>query len=90
MIEEIDACFDEVEADENVRVVILAAEGKHFSAGHDLKEILAGEEHWAALRATPEGKLSTSRSCTGTSSCGSATSRRSRSPRCRAAARPPA
>jgi enoyl-CoA hydratase len=38
-------------------VVILAAEGKHFSSGHDLKEILRGEEHWAAKRATPEGKL---------------------------------
>lgn len=57
MIEDLDACFDEVEADESVRVVILAAEGKHFSAGHDLKEILAGEEYWAALRGSPEGKL---------------------------------
>jgi enoyl-CoA hydratase len=37
--------------------VVLAAEGKHFSAGHDLKELLAGEEHWAAKRDTPEGKL---------------------------------
>src|SRR5262249_10605583 len=35
----------------------LAGSGKPFSAGHDLKEILAGEEHWAAMRATPEGKL---------------------------------
>lgn len=57
MIEDLDACFDEVEADDDVRVVVLAAEGKHFSAGHDLKEILAGTEHWAARRATPEGKL---------------------------------
>jgi len=37
--------------------VVLAADGKHFSAGHDLKELLAGVEHWAAMRATPEGKL---------------------------------
>ncbi len=57
MIEDLDACFDEVEADDAVRVVILAAEGKHFSAGHDLKEILAGEEYWAAQRGSPEGKL---------------------------------
>ena len=57
MIEDLDACFDEVEADDSVRVVILAADGKHFSAGHDLKEILAGEEYWAALRGSPEGKL---------------------------------
>src|SRR5205085_8269365 len=52
-----DAAFDRVEADGEVRVVVLGADGKHFSAGHDLKELLAGEEHWAAMRDTPEGKL---------------------------------
>jgi enoyl-CoA hydratase/carnithine racemase len=57
LIEDLDAAFDAAEADADVRVVVLAANGKHFSAGHDLKEILAGEEHWAAMRATPEGKL---------------------------------
>ncbi|MEP6624535.1 MAG: enoyl-CoA hydratase [Acidimicrobiia bacterium] len=57
LITELDAAFDAAEADDEVRVVIVAAEGKHFSAGHDLKEILAGEEYWAARRATPEGKL---------------------------------
>ena len=57
LIIELDAAFDLAEADPEVRVIILAAEGKHFSAGHDLKEILAGEEYWAAKRATPEGKL---------------------------------
>jgi enoyl-CoA hydratase len=57
MIEELDAAFDAADADDSVRVVVLAAEGKHFSAGHDLKEILAGTEKWAAMRATPEGKL---------------------------------
>jgi enoyl-CoA hydratase len=57
MIEELDAAFDAADADDSVRVVILAADGKHFSAGHDLKEILAGTEKWAALRGTPEGKL---------------------------------
>jgi enoyl-CoA hydratase/carnithine racemase len=57
MIEDINASFDSAEADDEVRVVILAAAGKHFSSGHDLKEILHGEEHWAAMRATPEGKL---------------------------------
>jgi enoyl-CoA hydratase len=57
LIEELDAAFDLAGADDGVRVVVLAADGKHFSAGHDLKEILAGEEHWAAKRATPEGKL---------------------------------
>jgi enoyl-CoA hydratase len=37
--------------------VVLAAEGKHFSAGHDLKQLLSEGDHWAALRRTPEGKL---------------------------------
>jgi enoyl-CoA hydratase len=57
LITELDAAFDRAEADADVRVIVLAADGKHFSAGHDLKEILAGEEAWAAKRATPEGKL---------------------------------
>ena len=57
MITELDAAFDRAEADDEVRVIVLGADGKHFSAGHDLKEILAGEEEWAARRATPEGKL---------------------------------
>ncbi len=53
----LDAAFDRADADDDVRVVVLAAAGKHFSAGHDLKELLAGEEYWSAQRATPEGKL---------------------------------
>ena len=57
MINELDAAFDAADADDDVRVVVLAADGKHFSAGHDLKELLAGEEYWSALRDTPEGKL---------------------------------
>jgi enoyl-CoA hydratase len=57
LITELDAAFDRALADDAVRVVVLQAEGKHFSAGHDLKELLAGEEHWAAMRDTPEGKL---------------------------------
>ena len=57
LINELDAAFDTAEHDDDVRVIVLAAAGKHFSAGHDLKEILAGEEYWAARRATPEGKL---------------------------------
>jgi enoyl-CoA hydratase len=57
LITELDSAFRQADRDPDVRVVILAAEGKHFSAGHDLKELLAGEEHWAAMRDTPEGKL---------------------------------
>jgi enoyl-CoA hydratase len=57
LIYDLDAAFDRADADDAVRVVVLAADGKHFSAGHDLKELLAGTEHWSAMRDTPEGKL---------------------------------
>ncbi len=59
LIDEIDAAFDLADADDAVRVVILAGAGKHFSSGHDLKA-LVGEEStdpWVALRDTPEGKF---------------------------------
>jgi enoyl-CoA hydratase len=58
LIEEIDAAFDQADADDAVRVVILAGAGKHFSSGHDLKAILGPEpDEWATLRETPEGKF---------------------------------
>ncbi len=37
MIEEIDASFARLAADESIRVIVLAGEGKHFSAGADLE-----------------------------------------------------
>ena len=57
MLEELDAALDLVDADDAVRVLVLAGEGKHFSAGHDLKELLAGTDEWARMRDTAEGKL---------------------------------
>jgi len=57
MLEDLDRALDRVDADDEVRVLILAGEGKHFSAGHDLKEILEGTSEWARLRDTAEGKL---------------------------------
>jgi enoyl-CoA hydratase len=60
LIDDLDAAFDEADADDNVRVVVLAASGKHFSSGHDLKELVGSEgeiDHWRAMRETPEGKL---------------------------------
>ncbi|MGQ0825845.1 MAG: enoyl-CoA hydratase [Actinomycetota bacterium] len=57
LIAALDTALDHADADDTIRVVVLAADGRHFSAGHDLKELLAGVEHWAAMRETPEGKL---------------------------------
>jgi enoyl-CoA hydratase len=59
LIDEIDAAFDEADADDAVRVVILAGEGKHFSSGHDLKALVGQEDadEWVLMRETPEGKL---------------------------------
>jgi methylglutaconyl-CoA hydratase len=37
MIGELDAAFDRLVADDGVRVIVLAGDGKHFSAGADLK-----------------------------------------------------
>jgi enoyl-CoA hydratase len=55
LLDDLDAAFDRAGADDAVRVVVLAAEGRHFSAGHDLKELAA--ERLAEVRATAEGKL---------------------------------
>ena len=58
MIDELDAAFDLADADDDVRVVVLAANGKHFSAGHDLKALVGDVEpdKWRQMRDTPEGK----------------------------------
>jgi enoyl-CoA hydratase len=59
LIDELDAAFDLADADDAVRVVILAGAGKHFSSGHDLKALVAGDasDPWVAMRETPEGKF---------------------------------
>jgi enoyl-CoA hydratase len=57
LLDELDRALDLADADDDVRVVVLAGEGTHFSAGHDLKEILEGTTEWARMRDTPEGKL---------------------------------
>jgi enoyl-CoA hydratase/carnithine racemase len=44
MLSALQSAFDEIASDRNVRVVILAAAGKGFCAGHDLKEIRALKE----------------------------------------------
>ncbi|MDH4171001.1 MAG: enoyl-CoA hydratase [Acidimicrobiia bacterium] len=59
LIDELDQAFDQAQADDDVRVVILAGAGKHWSAGHDLKALVGDEEpdHWRLMRDTPEGKF---------------------------------
>lgn len=44
MIAQLQHNFDQLAKDESIRVVILAAKGKAFSAGHDLKEMHIGED----------------------------------------------
>src|SRR6201984_1327305 len=41
MLAELQREFDAIAPDESVRVVVIAAEGKAFCAGHDLKEMRA-------------------------------------------------
>jgi len=59
LIDDIDAAFDEADADDAVRVVVLAGAGKHFSSGHDLKALVgqAEADEWRRMRDTPEGKF---------------------------------
>lgn len=44
MLTELQAALDDIAADETVRVVIIAANGKAFCAGHDLKEMRTSED----------------------------------------------
>jgi enoyl-CoA hydratase/carnithine racemase len=45
MLAELGAAFADAGADPEVRVVVLAAKGPAFCAGHDLKEMTAGRSH---------------------------------------------
>ncbi len=53
LLDQLDAAFEAARSDAQTRVVVLAARGDHFSAGHDLKEAQASradfsvEERWA-------------------------------------------
>jgi enoyl-CoA hydratase len=58
LIDDLDAAFARARDDDEVRVVVLAGAGPHFSSGHDLKAQMGLEEPdaWRRLRATPEGR----------------------------------
>jgi enoyl-CoA hydratase/carnithine racemase len=59
LILELDEAMRHAAADDDVRVIILAAAGPSFSAGHDLKAVVGEEapDAWRRLRATAEGRL---------------------------------
>lgn len=58
LIDAIDTALDRAEADDDVRVVILAGAGDHWSSGHDLKSVTgeAEADAWRRMRDTTEGK----------------------------------
>ena len=49
LADERDAAFRKAEADSEIRVIILAANGKSFSAGHDVTQVY-GDDHMKAIR----------------------------------------
>ncbi len=44
MLSELQAALDDISADDGIHVVIIAANGKAFSAGHDLKEMRSSDD----------------------------------------------
>lgn len=45
LLYQLNAAFDRAAKDDMIHVIILAANGPHFSSGHDLAEIASGEAH---------------------------------------------
>lgn len=46
LLKELDMAFDRAVADEEVRVIVLQAKGKHFSAGHDISDEAQSGSPW--------------------------------------------
>lgn len=46
---ELDAAFDKAAADDAVRVIILNANGKHFSSGHDISDEVRSYDPWKSM-----------------------------------------
>jgi len=49
LLAELDQTFDRAVADDNVRVIVLNAAGKHFSAGHDIAPDVLNHEPWKSM-----------------------------------------
>jgi enoyl-CoA hydratase len=59
LLTELDEALRAADADPTVHVIVIAAAGPHFSAGHDLKAYVgeAPSDDWHEKRKTPEGKF---------------------------------
>jgi enoyl-CoA hydratase len=49
LLEELDQTFERAAADDGVRVIVLNAAGKHFSAGHDIAPEVLQHEPWLSM-----------------------------------------
>ncbi|MDE1145107.1 MAG: enoyl-CoA hydratase [Azospirillaceae bacterium] len=49
LLKELDETFDRAVADDGVRVIVLLANGKHFSAGHDIAPDVTEKEPWSSM-----------------------------------------
>lgn len=49
LLDELDAAFDRAAEDDEVRVIILNASGRHFSAGHDIAPDVINHEPWTSM-----------------------------------------
>ncbi|MGG3918623.1 enoyl-CoA hydratase [Parageobacillus thermoglucosidasius] len=56
VLKELSSLLDELEADENVRVVLLRGEGRFFSAGADIKEFTSIKSNEEAVKLSKAGQ----------------------------------
>ena len=49
LLSQLDCAFDKAIADDDVRVILLRANGKHFSAGHDIAPEVLDAEPWSSM-----------------------------------------
>ena len=53
--------FDRAALDDGVKVIVLSANGPHFSSGHDLREVGRPRQHEGSTRRSAPGAASASR-----------------------------